>query len=134
MDCEWSDFSPWSACSRSCGGGFQARERRILMLARRGGRRCQGQTRETRFCNRQRCPRKDWKKEKHRNSHHYIHHTCTALSNQNTPFRAKFPKKPPFLFFYLTFFGFLTHRLTSQLIFKYILLHVNSFCYVPWFL
>ncbi len=59
MDCEYSAYGEWSDCSKSCGGGFRTRERHIKMLARRGGKPCRGPARETQFCNRQRCPRKD---------------------------------------------------------------------------
>lgn len=59
MDCKWSDFTQWSGCSKSCNAGIQTRERHIVMLARNGGKHCEGEDKETRFCNIQQCPRKD---------------------------------------------------------------------------
>ena len=59
VDCEYSAFGPWSACSRRCGGGFRSRERHIKILARRGGKPCRGGSRETQICNKQPCPRKN---------------------------------------------------------------------------
>ncbi|TRY75710.1 hypothetical protein TCAL_01259 [Tigriopus californicus] len=56
MDCKWSDFTQWSGCSKSCNAGIQTRERHIVMLARNGGKHCEGEDKETRFCNIQQCP------------------------------------------------------------------------------
>ena len=58
VDCQWNDFSKWSECDKTCGGGFQFRERSIKLLARRGGKPCSGETREKRKCNVFKCPRK----------------------------------------------------------------------------
>ena len=56
IDCKWSEFSNWGECSKSCGGGFQFRERTIERLARNGGRPCLGDTHERRQCNSNECP------------------------------------------------------------------------------
>ena len=57
IDCKWTEFSLWSECSQSCGGGVQSRERTIEILARNGGQPCRGETREKRQCNTHKCPR-----------------------------------------------------------------------------
>ncbi len=49
VNCEWSD---WSACSASCGGGTQTRT--ILIEANYGGLECEGSA--SRACNTQACP------------------------------------------------------------------------------
>ena len=69
VDCRWSDYSDWTDCSVTCGsGGVQTRERTILLLARRGGRPCSGESKETRQCNLQKCPRKT----RHRNQANFL--------------------------------------------------------------
>ena len=39
-DCEMSEWSAWSACSRSCGAGLRHRSKRVLKEALEGGARC----------------------------------------------------------------------------------------------
>ena len=55
-DCEWSDFSVWSPCSKSCGNGIQSRSRYIQRPAVSGGRNCTGEPSETRNCAKNSCP------------------------------------------------------------------------------
>ncbi|MGH0170102.1 UNVERIFIED_CONTAM: hypothetical protein FKN15_062344 [Acipenser sinensis] len=49
-DCVVSEFSPWSACSKSCGTGLQHRTRAVLAPPMYGGSNCPNLT-ETRTCN-----------------------------------------------------------------------------------
>jgi len=49
-DCRWETWGNWSSCTRTCGGGSQARER-VSVPARFGGRPCQGSAREEGTCN-----------------------------------------------------------------------------------
>ena len=44
--CRWSDYSPWSPCSTSCGQGVQVRSRRL----EEGGEQCEGEPEEWRRC------------------------------------------------------------------------------------
>ncbi|XP_011298233.1 uncharacterized protein [Fopius arisanus] len=48
-DCKISDWSAWSACSRSCGVGETQRLRKIIVKARRGGKPCHS-LKETKWC------------------------------------------------------------------------------------
>jgi len=53
----WSSWGEWSACSISCGGGEQARERECGSPApSKGGDECKGEGRETELCNTDKCP------------------------------------------------------------------------------
>jgi len=56
VDCEWGDWSAWSGCSRSCGGGVLKRRRQTTVAAAFGGSPCQGQPEVTEPCNTQGCP------------------------------------------------------------------------------
>ena len=58
IDCQWSKFSEWTDCDKTCGGGFQYRDRSIKLLARKGGKPCKGEAREKRKCNNRKCARK----------------------------------------------------------------------------
>jgi len=53
-DCVTSDWSTWSACSKSCGGGTQTRTRTVTKPAANGGKDC-GSLTETQPCNTQAC-------------------------------------------------------------------------------
>jgi len=60
-DCAWSDWSEWDlhgACTKTCGGGVQVREREILHEATYGGKPClyPGDASEERECMVQPCP------------------------------------------------------------------------------
>ncbi len=58
IDCRWREWTEWTECNTSCGGGEQVRERSIEILARRGGKPCRGESRETKRCNTHKCPSK----------------------------------------------------------------------------
>jgi len=55
VDCVLSDWSPWSACTATCGGGIQTRTRTILVPPANGGAPC-GPLVQTQSCNTQPCP------------------------------------------------------------------------------
>lgn len=48
-DCRVTEWSEWSACSKSCGIGEMQRKREVVKHARRGGRLCPALT-ETKWC------------------------------------------------------------------------------------
>ncbi|XP_036081423.1 A disintegrin and metalloproteinase with thrombospondin motifs 16 isoform X2 [Rousettus aegyptiacus] len=53
----WSDWAPWSPCSRTCGGGVSHRDRLCANpRPSRGGRFCEGPSRTLQLCNQQKCP------------------------------------------------------------------------------
>lgn len=59
VDGNYSNWSPFSSCSRSCGGGNQSRQRQCNSPTPVGdGRNCShlGPSSETRLCNTQKCP------------------------------------------------------------------------------
>jgi len=56
VDCEFSDWSTWSPCTKSCGGGFTSRSRSELASARAGGRTCGGSNNEEAVCQAVVCP------------------------------------------------------------------------------
>ena len=56
VDCEVSDWSEWSTCSATCGGGIQTRSRTIKKQAVNGGKACPIDLSENRTCNSQECP------------------------------------------------------------------------------
>ncbi|XP_025061578.1 A disintegrin and metalloproteinase with thrombospondin motifs 16 isoform X2 [Alligator sinensis] len=54
----WSDWSSWSPCSRTCGGGISRRERQCTNpRPSHGGKFCEGSTRVMKICNSQNCPK-----------------------------------------------------------------------------
>ncbi|HEY7791402.1 MAG TPA: hypothetical protein VIC33_12855 [Vicinamibacterales bacterium] len=55
VDCQMSDWGAWGACSQSCGGGFQTRNRFVTTLPSNGGAACPVAV-ETQVCNIQPCP------------------------------------------------------------------------------
>ena len=55
VDCEWENWSVWSDCTKSCGGGTQTRTRGQIP-AQNGGAECEGKSEETRDCNTEECP------------------------------------------------------------------------------
>ena len=54
VDCVWSAFGEWGACSVSCGpGGVERRRRKMLQQAKGGGRECRAEDAvESRLCRR----------------------------------------------------------------------------------
>ena len=58
IDCRWGMFPAWSLCSRTCGGGFETRERVKDREAANGGKECTGLSMEFRSCNSMACPSK----------------------------------------------------------------------------
>ena len=59
VDGEWSDWGPWSDCTRSCGAGIRARNRECNNPApQHGGNYCAGFEGELEGCNTQPCPGK----------------------------------------------------------------------------
>jgi hypothetical protein len=55
IDCVVSDWSAWSTCTATCGGGVQTRTRTVITPAQNGGAACPVLT-ETRACNENPCP------------------------------------------------------------------------------
>ncbi|XP_007653712.2 A disintegrin and metalloproteinase with thrombospondin motifs 16 [Ornithorhynchus anatinus] len=54
----WSDWSHWSPCSRTCGGGVSHRDRHCTNpRPSHGGKFCEGSTRMLKLCNSQNCPK-----------------------------------------------------------------------------
>ena len=51
VDCILSDWSQWSPCTASCGGGQRSRSRIVAQEAGWGGRECAGDLTETSSCN-----------------------------------------------------------------------------------
>ena len=56
VNCEWDNFSDWTSCSKSCGGGQQTRTRAVRILHQNGGTPCTGDETETQLCNTDLCP------------------------------------------------------------------------------
>lgn len=55
VDCVVTDWTSWTPCSRSCGGGKQMKARIVSVRAKNGGRKCP-RLKETRSCSEQPCP------------------------------------------------------------------------------
>jgi len=55
LDCRWSDWSVWSACSKSCDGGQRYRARSILRKAQLNGAGCGGLFEDFKSCASQPC-------------------------------------------------------------------------------
>ena len=60
MDCDWSEWSSWSLCSKTCQPKFQRQERRILKVERNGGQPCDGLSEATRDCLEEDCIWSEW--------------------------------------------------------------------------
>ncbi|KAK2182809.1 hypothetical protein NP493_335g03034 [Ridgeia piscesae] len=54
VDGEWMEWTEWSSCNRTCGGGLQAKLRTCIQ-PQYGGQLCIGREIDTRFCNQQPC-------------------------------------------------------------------------------
>jgi len=57
-DCKLGDWTPWSACSVTCGGAQHNRTREVVSPAKNGGRHCKGALRETAPCGTEPCGEK----------------------------------------------------------------------------
>eukprot|EP00931_Biecheleriopsis_adriatica_P049028 TRINITY_DN28353_c0_g1_i1.p1 TRINITY_DN28353_c0_g1~~TRINITY_DN28353_c0_g1_i1.p1 ORF type:complete len:1538 (+),score=223.45 TRINITY_DN28353_c0_g1_i1:91-4704(+) len=55
VDCVESDWTAWSMCSKTCGGGEHMRSREIITHPKYGGRRCDGALAELKECARNAC-------------------------------------------------------------------------------
>lgn len=55
VDCVQSDWTPWSMCSVTCGGGEHLRTRKILRHPKYGGKSCDGALAELKECARHAC-------------------------------------------------------------------------------
>ena len=51
VDCTWSNWTEWSNCSNSCGGGTQTKSREIAFSAENGGQDCIGNNIVIQNCN-----------------------------------------------------------------------------------
>ena len=58
VNCTWDEYSSWTTCTKTCGGGVQARQRQIKVPAQFGGAACEGGAAVQRVCNTQGCPSK----------------------------------------------------------------------------
>jgi len=56
VHCKLGDWSEWTACSQTCGGGNSTRERDVQVQAKFGGTECQGHKNDSVACNTQPCP------------------------------------------------------------------------------
>merc|ERR1719145_452698 len=57
-DCKWAPWSVYGRCSLTCGtyGGVQVRQRSLETQSLNGGKLCDGESYETRECNKKGCP------------------------------------------------------------------------------
>ena len=58
MNCEWSQWSKWSICSQSCGGGKRTSKRTVRIESKQGGEECSGEDVREETCNLHPCPGK----------------------------------------------------------------------------
>jgi len=57
VDCQWSSWSKFSLCSKTCEAGTMSRTRTRTPEEANGGKPCTGDVEESNFCNTQGCPR-----------------------------------------------------------------------------
>ena len=55
VDCKLNEWTSWSLCTRTCGGGTQMRKRSVLRPGQNGGQACPNFV-ETNECNTKECP------------------------------------------------------------------------------
>ena len=59
VDGGWGEYSDWSSCTVTCGGGTQSRSRSCSNpLPAYGGKGCSGETTENKLCGSENCPGK----------------------------------------------------------------------------
>ena len=51
VNCEWSGWSNWHSCTKTCGSGTHQRERSIDVVVANGGTNCTGNVAEGGVCN-----------------------------------------------------------------------------------
>ena len=82
VDGGWSEFSDWSECSATCGGGTQTRIRTCTNPAPAlGGVDCQGESSETQNCNTHHCPGKIYTDIQSHNRAVIYRYRCPSVSN-----------------------------------------------------
>ena len=56
IECLWENWGDWQPCSKSCGYGYQSRNRNRPFITENGEqKRCDGKTKEKQGCNKQNC-------------------------------------------------------------------------------
>merc|ERR1719356_3701 len=50
VNCKWSEWTPWTQCSKSCGGGRRSRDRAVDIPGQHGGIQCRGDTEVWEWC------------------------------------------------------------------------------------
>lgn len=84
VDCGYSGWSSWGACSNTCGDGTQRRTRSIRQEPKNGGNKCEASLEETQKCNIKPCPvdcvLSDWKYR----SYYGCSKTCGGGRRQQT--------------------------------------------------
>lgn len=56
VDCQWSHWTTWRECSKTCGGGITDRYRNHSIVAENGGVACNGSARDVKRCATAACP------------------------------------------------------------------------------
>ena len=51
MDCVWGNWTEWSNCTATCGGGTKTKSREIAIYAVNGGQKCTGARIISQICN-----------------------------------------------------------------------------------
>ena len=55
-DCLWSEWSDFSACTKTCGDGLRTRDRSIEQNSINNGKPCEGKNSDTEACKLNDCP------------------------------------------------------------------------------
>lgn len=56
VDCQLDEWSPWTGCTVTCGGGTMTRQRTVLEPSRDGGAACTGESFQEAACSQVQCP------------------------------------------------------------------------------